>query len=148
MPLTSDEAIADVLRSVKTIALLGASHKPQRPSYRVMQFLLSHDYQVVPVNPGLSGTDLLGQRVYGSLAEVPCPIDMVDVFRNASHLPAIVDDTIGLGIGTLWTQLDVIDRAAAMRAESHGVRVIMDRCPAIEWPRLQAAGRLRTSQPD
>jgi len=143
MPLTSDQAIADILRSVKTIALLGASHKPQRPSYRVMQFLLSHDeYEVVPVNPGLSGTELLGQRVYGSLAEVPCPIDMVDVFRNASHLPSIVDDIIGLGIDTLWTQLDVIDEEAALRAERHGVRVVMDRCPAIEWPRLQKAGLL------
>jgi len=142
MPLTSDQAIADVLRSVKTIALLGASHKPQRPSHRVMQFLLSHDYKVVPVNPGLSGTELLGQRVYGSLAEVPCPIDMVDVFRNASHLPSIVEDTIGLRIGILWTQLEVIDEAACLRAECHGVRVVMDRCPAIEWPRLQAAGRL------
>ena len=140
MPLRSDQAIADVLRTVKTIALLGASNKPQRPSYRVMQFLLAHDFKVVPVNPVLSGTELLGQRVYGSLAEVPCPIDMVDVFRNASHLPAIVDEAIGLGIDTLWTQLDVIDENAAGHAERHGIRVVMDRCPAIEWPRLKRAG--------
>ena len=142
MPLSSDRAIADVLHTVKTIALLGASHKPQRPSFRVMQFLLSHNFKVVPVNPGLSGTELLGQRVYGSLAEVPCPIDMVDVFRNASHLPAIVDDVIGLGIHTLWTQLDVVDDEAARHAECHGIRVVMDRCPAIEWPRLKQAGLL------
>ena len=140
MPLSSDQAIADVLRTVKTVALLGASNKPQRPSYRVMQFLLSHNFKVVPVNPVLSGTELLGQRVYGSLAEVPCPIDMVDVFRNASHLPAIVDEAIGLGIDTLWTQLDVIDENAAAHAERHGIRVVMDRCPAIEWPRLKRAG--------
>jgi len=142
VPLSSDQAIADVLRTVKTVALLGASNKPQRPSYRVMQFLLSHNFKVVPVNPVLSGTELLGQRVYGSLAEVPCPIDMVDVFRNASHLPAIVDEAIGLGIDTLWTQLDVIDEKAAAHAERHGIRVIMDRCPAIEWPRLKQAGVL------
>ena len=142
MPLSSDQAIADVLRTVKTVALLGASNKPQRPSYRVMQFLLSHNFKVVPVNPVLSGTELLGQRVYGSLAEVPCPIDMVDVFRNASHLPAIVDEAIGLGIDTLWTQLDVIDEKAAAHAERHGIRVVMDRCPAIEWPRLKQAGVL------
>ena len=142
MPLSSDQAIADVLRTVKTVALLGASNKPQRPSYRVMQFLLAHNFKVVPVNPVLSGTELLGQRVYGSLAEVPCPIDMVDVFRNASHLPAIVDEAIGLGIDTLWTQLDVIDENAAAHAERHGIRVVMDRCPAIEWPRLKQAGVL------
>lgn len=139
MPLTSDQAIAEILRSVKTIALLGASHKPQRASYRVMQFLLSHGYNVVPVNPVLSGTQLQGRQVYGSLAEVPCSIDMIDVFRNASHLPEIVEDTIELGITILWTQLDVIDVDAARHAESHGIRVVMDRCPAIEWPRLRQA---------
>ena len=107
-----------------------------------MQFLLSHGFKVVPVNPGLSGTELQGQRVYGTLAEVPCPIDMIDVFRHASHLPAIVDDAISLGITTLWTQLDVIDDNAALHAEQHGIRVVMDRCPAIEWPRLKQAGML------
>ena len=142
MPLSSDQAIAGVLRSVNTIALLGASHKPQRPSYRVMQFLLDHGYRVTPVNPGLSGTELLGQTVYGSLTQVPGPVDMVDVFRHASHLPAIVDETINLGIGTLWTQLDVVDQEAARLAEQHGITVVMDRCPAIEWPRLQRLGLL------
>lgn len=142
MPLSSDQDIANVLASVKTIALLGASHKPQRPSYRVMQFLLSLDFQVVPVNPGLKGTQLLGQTVYASLSEVPWRIDMVDVFRNASYLAGIVDETIQLGIKTLWTQLDVIDEEAAAHAERHGIDVVMNRCPAIEWPRLQQAGLL------
>ena len=136
MPITSDHAIAEVLRTVKTIALLGASPRPERPSHRVMQFLLSQNFEVIPVNPGLSGTRLQGQLVYGSLSDIPHPIDMVDVFRNASYLPAIVDETIRLGIDTLWTQLDVIDEKAALHAEQHGVQVIMDRCPAIEWPRL------------
>jgi predicted CoA-binding protein len=127
---------------VKTIALLGASDKPQRPSHEVMRFLMLHEFKVVPVNPALVGTELLGQRVYGSLADVECPIDMVDVFRQAAHLPAIVDETIALGIGTLWTQLEVIDLEAAAHAERHGIRVVMDRCPAIEWPRLARAGFL------
>ena len=142
MPVTDDHAIADVLRTVKTIALLGASHKPVRPSYRVMRFLLAHDYRVIPVNPGLSGRDLQGQRVYRSLSEIPHTIDMVDVFRKPTYLPEIVDETIRLGIDTLWTQLDVIDDSAARLADRQGVRVIMDRCPAIEWPRLKQAGLL------
>ena len=142
MPLTSDQSIADMLQSVKTIGVLGASHKPQRPSFRVMEVLISHNYVVVPINPALSGTELLGQRVYGALAEVPFAIDMVDVFRNSSHLPTIVDDVIELGIRNLWTQLDVIDLQAASRAELHGIRVVMDRCLAIEMPRLKQAGLL------
>ncbi|MFT4519724.1 MAG: putative CoA-binding protein [Halioglobus sp.] len=142
MPIETDQSIADVLIRVKTVALLGASHKPQRPSHRVMQFLIAEGFTVIPVNPGLSSTLLLGQRVYASLAEIPCPVDMVDVFRNASYLPTIVDETIAQGIGTLWTQLDVVDEAACLRAEEHGIRVVMDRCPAIEIPRLKHAGLL------
>jgi predicted CoA-binding protein len=107
-----------------------------------MQFLLSHGYSVFPVNPGLAGSELLGQRVYASLGEIPGPIDMVDVFRNASFLPGIVEETIRKDIPMLWTQLDVIDEAAALRAEKHGIRVVMNRCPAIEWPRLRRAGLL------
>lgn len=108
----------------------------------MMQFLLAHGYTVFPVNPGLAGAQLLGQRVYASLGEVPEPVDMVDVFRNASFLPGIVDETINKNIPMLWTQLDVIDDAAANRAENHGIRVVMNRCPAIEWPRLRQAGLL------
>ncbi len=142
MPLTSDRDIAEVLRSVKTIALLGASHKPERPSYEVMTFLLDHGYTVIPVNPGLAGTKLQGQTVYESLEAIPQSVDMVDVFRNASFLPAIVENTISEGIGTIWTQLNVIDEAAAAHAESNGITIIMDRCPAIEWPRFRQSGLL------
>jgi len=142
MPLSDDRAIASVLESAKTIALLGASHNPARPSHRVMQFLLSHGYTVFPVNPGLADSELLGRRVYASLANVPGPIDMVDVFRNASFLPHIVEETIDNGVPMLWTQLGVIDEAAALHAEKNGIRVVMDRCPAIEWPRLRQAGLL------
>jgi predicted CoA-binding protein len=142
MALTTDKDIAEVLRSVKTIALLGASHKPERPSYKVMSFLLQHGYTVIPVNPALAGKRLQGQIVYPSLEAIVQPVDMVDVFRNASYLPAIVEKTISQGIGTIWTQLDVIDEAAAAHAENHGITVIMDRCPAIEWPRLAQSGLL------
>jgi predicted CoA-binding protein len=142
MPLTSDTEIAWVLRSVKRIALLGASPKPERPSYEVLDFLLRCGYQVYPVNPGIAGSDILGQRVYATLADLPEAVDMVDVFRNASFLPAVVDEVIDCGIGILWTQLGVVDAPAAQRAEQAGVRVVMDRCPAIEWPRLQWAGLL------
>ncbi|EED30440.1 protein YccU [gamma proteobacterium NOR5-3] len=142
MPLSADADIADVLRSVKTVALLGASAKPARPSYSVMQFLLSKGYLVLPVNPGLAGTELLGQRVYGTLADIPQRVDMVDVFRNASFLGEIVEEAIQCKAGILWTQLDVVDYAAAARAEAQGIAVVMDRCPAIEWPRLHAAGLL------
>ena len=142
MPLETDRDIAEVLRSVNSVALLGASHKPERPSYEVMQFLLLKGYTVYPVNPGLAGTDLLGRRVYGALSDIPLRIDMVDVFRNARFLAQIVDEVIQCKAGTLWTQLDVVDLDAARHAEKTGVRVVMNRCPASEWPRLNAAGLL------
>lgn len=135
-----DRDIARVLSSTRTIALLGASAKPSRPSYEVMAFLLQQSYEVLPVNPGLAGHTLQGRLVYASLADIPVPIDMVDVFRNAVHLPEIVDEAIGVGAGVLWTQLDVVDQRAAATARNAGMQVIMDRCPAIEIPRLRAAG--------
>lgn len=142
MPLTSDKDIANVLRSVKTIALLGASHKPERPSYEVMAFLLEHGYTVIPVNPALAGTELQGQRVYESLETIPQRVDMIDIFRNASFLPVIVEQAISEGINIIWAQLGVVDEIAAAHAESNGITVIMDRCPAIEWPRLKQFGLL------
>ena len=142
MTMTSDKDIARVLFDTRTIALLGASDKTQRPSHGVMVFLLQHGYEVFPVNPELAGQTLLGQKVYASLAEIPVAIDMVDVFRNAVYLPGIVDEAIKVGARTLWTQLDVVNDSAAARAESAGMNVVMDRCPAIELPRLRAAGLL------
>ena len=143
MPLTQDVEIARILCSTRTIALLGASARSQRPSHRVMQFLLDHGFEVYPVNPGLAGQMLLGRTVYASLADIPESIDMLDVFRNAAYLPQIVDESIASCVKTLWTQLDVVDVAAASKAELAGLDVVMDRCPAIELPRLQAAGLVR-----
>lgn len=147
VPLTSDMDIARVLRDARTIAVLGASHKPARPSYQVMDYLLTQHCTVYPVNPGLAGQTVLGKTVYGSLRDIPEAIDMVDVFRQSQYLPEIVDDVVAVGASVLWTQLGVIDANAAAKAEHHGVEVIMDRCPAIEGPRLAALGLLDLQSP-
>ena len=140
MPLEADVDIARVLLNTRTIALLGASHKPERPSHEVMRFLLASGYQVYPVNPGLAGQQLLGCTVYRDLGAVPVPLGMVDVFRQSRYLGGIVSEAIAIGAKTLWTQLAVVDMAAAGAAEQAGLEVVMDRCPAIELPRLRAAG--------
>ena len=142
MPVSADADIARVLSDTRSIALLGASHKPERPSHRVMQYLLDQGYEVYPVNPGLAGQSLLGRTVYASLADIPVAVDMVDVFRQPRFLPDIVRQAIAIGASTLWTQLGVVDAAAAVDAEQAGLDVVMDRCPAIEGPRLQSQGLL------
>jgi len=144
MPLKEDSEIAEVLRSTRSIALTGASHKPSRPSYEVMEFLLLQGYTVYPINPALAGRQLLGQTVFASLAGVPERVDMLDVFRNPAFLPEIVDEAIACQVPVLWTQLGVVDDAAARRAEDNGIRVVMDRCPKIELPRLARGGLLET----
>ncbi len=138
MHMSSDNEIRDILQSVKTIALLGASPKPERPSNGVMKFLLDRGYHVIPVNPGQVGKTIHGQQVVAELADINEPIDMVDVFRASYSLPGIVDEILALKHrpAVLWTQLDVVNEEAAKKAEEAGLKVVMDRCPAIEYPRL------------
>jgi hypothetical protein len=138
MTATDEALIRSVLTSVRTIALLGASPKPERPSYGVMRFLLARGYDVHPVNPGQAGGQILGRTVHAAMSDIPVPIDMVDVFRASEALPAIVDELLALEPRprVLWTQLGVRDNAQAARASAAGVSVIQDRCPAIEIPRL------------
>jgi len=142
MRLESDEAIAHLLAQVKRIALVGASAKPKRPSHRVMQFLLDEGYEVIPINPGLAGQKLLGQTVHASLADLPTSVDMADIFRDAASLPEVTQDVVAAGIPAMWTQLGVVHSEAERTATVAGLQVVMDRCPAIEIPRLRDAGLL------
>ncbi len=144
MPLTSDRDIADLLSTTRSIALIGASAKAERPSHRVLAFLVQAGYQVYPVNPGLAGSEICGRPVFSSLSEIPVLIDMVDVFRQPHYLADIVEQAIEIEAGAIWTQLGVVDEQAARRAEAAGMVVVMDKCPAIELPRLQAAGAMPT----
>ncbi len=133
-----DGYLADILRETRTVALVGASPKPERPSHRVMAFLLRKGYRVIPVNPGQAGRTILDQPVVARLADIAEPIDMVDVFRTPAALPGLVDEILGLPRlpKSIWGQLSVRDDQAAAKAEAAGIKVVMDRCPAIEYPRL------------
>jgi predicted CoA-binding protein len=131
-----DAYLRDILTSVRTIAIVGASPRQNRASHRVMRFLQRHGYRAIPVNPFAVGSDILGEHVYASLAEIDEPIDMVDIFRRSEAAGAVVDDTIAIDARVVWMQLDVRDDVAARRAEARGLKVVMDRCPAIEIPRL------------
>ena len=142
MRLESDEAIVQLLEQVKRIALVGASAKPERPSHRVMQFLLDEGYEVLPINPGLAGQNLLGQTVYASLADLPTSVDMADIFRDAASLPEVTQDVVAAGIPAMWTQLGVVHSQAEHAALDAGLQLVVDRCPAIEIPRLRDAGLL------
>jgi predicted CoA-binding protein len=136
-----DAYIADILRSVKTIALVGASPNPARPSNEVMAYLLSRGYRVIPVNPGLAGKQIHGQAVHARLGDIGEPIDMIDVFRAPEYLKSVVDEALALMPlpRVMWGQLEVRDDTAAKAAEAAGIKVVMNRCPAIEIPRLHAA---------
>lgn len=135
-----DYFLREILTDTKTIALVGASPNAERPSYRVMAFLLRKGYTVYPVNPGHAGKEIQGQTVYAKLADVPLPVDMIDVFRAADQLPAVIDEVLALPQlpKVIWGQLSVRDDFAAAKAEAKGIKVVMDRCPAIEYPRLVA----------
>lgn len=136
----SDAYLRDILTSAKSIAIVGASPRPHRPSHGVMRFLQRHGYRCIPVNPNAKG-EILGERVRASLAEIAEPIEMVDIFRRSEMAGAAVDDAIAIGATAIWMQLGVRDNEAAARAEAHGLKVVMNRCPAIEIPRLKIGGR-------
>jgi len=136
MPLTRDEDIADLLRNARTIAVVGASDRPDRASYGVMKFLQEWGYRVLPVNPQITGAHVLGEFVWRELAQIGVPIDIVDIFRRSEMAGEAVDQAIFVGAKAVWMQLGVIDEEAAARAEAAGLTVVMDRCPHIEIPRL------------
>ncbi len=131
-----DALLRRILREVKTIAMVGASPDWNRPSYFAMKYLQIKGYRVIPVNPKAAGQEILGERVYASLRDVPEKVDMVDIFRTAAAVPPIVEEAIAIGAKVVWMQLGVRHDAAARRAEAAGLTVIMNRCPKIEYGRL------------
>ena len=139
MPLTSDQDIAHLLSRVRTIALVGASDRPDRPSYGVMRYLQSHGYRVFPVNPQITGEHVHGEYVWRELSQIGEPIDMVDIFRRSQAAGEAVDEAIAVGAKAVWMQIGVINHDAAARAEAAGLQVVMDRCPKIDIPRLNVA---------
>jgi predicted CoA-binding protein len=131
-----DAYLRNILTTARTIAVVGASPRPERPSHRVMAYLQRHGYRAIPVNPNAAGAAINGETCYASLAEVPEAVDMVDVFRRSELAGGVVDEAIAKGAKTVWMQLGVRDDSAAARAEASGIEVVMNRCPAIEIPRL------------
>ena len=131
-----DTYLRGILRTSHTIAMVGASANWNRPSYFAMKYLLDRGYEVIPVNPAAAGQEILGQKVYGSLGELPRKVDMVDIFRNSEAAGPITDAAIEHGAKVVWMQLGVVNEAAARRAEDAGLKVVMNRCPKIEHSRL------------
>jgi predicted CoA-binding protein len=136
MPLNDPQEIAELLGNVRTIALVGASDRPDRASNGVMKFLQDHGYRVIPVNPTITGEHLHGEYVWRELAQIGEPIDMVDIFRRSSEVLPIVEQAIAIGAKAVWMQLGVVDEVAAAKAEAAGLKVVMDHCPKIEIMRL------------
>jgi predicted CoA-binding protein len=133
-----DSYLHEILTRTRAIAIIGASDDPARPSYEVLQYLLERGYRIKLVNPKLAGQTILGAPVYGTLAEVPGPIDMIDVFRNNAAIPEIIEDVLTLPYhpAAIWMQIGVRVDEAARKAEAAGIEVVMDRCPKIEIARL------------
>jgi len=136
MPLTRGEDIARLLTNARTIAMVGASDRPERPSYGVMKFLQDWGYRVIPVNPQITGEHVHGEFVWRELAQLGVPIDIVDIFRRPEAAAEAVEQAIFVGAKAVWMQIGVINEEAAAKAEAAGLQVVMDRCPKIEIPRL------------
>jgi hypothetical protein len=135
-----DSYIRGILNTVKTIAMVGASAKDNRPSYLAFKYLLERDYNMIPINPGLAGKELLGRKIYAKLADVPEPIDMVDIFRAATYAVPVVQEALALDPRprVIWMQLTIRNDEAAALAEANGIKVVMNRCPKIEYGRLSS----------
>jgi predicted CoA-binding protein len=132
----TDDYLRGILRGIRTIAMVGASEHWNRPSYFVMKYLQSKGFRVIPVNPRAGAAEILGEKVYPSLADIPDAIDMVDIFRRSAEAPAIVDAAIAKGAKVVWMQIGVRNDDAARKAEQAGLKVVMNRCPKIEYSRL------------
>jgi uncharacterized protein len=143
MPLTDPTAIRELLAETRTIALVGASDRPDRPSYGVMRVLQDWGYRVLPVNPQITGEHVHGEYVWRELAQIGEPIDLVDIFRRPQAAGDAVDEAIAIGAKAVWMQIGVVNHEAAARAEEAGLKVVMDRCPAIDLPRLSVPKRNR-----
>ncbi len=139
MPLTADEDIAELLTDARTIALVGASDRPDRASHGVMKALQAHGYRVIPVNPQITGEHVLGEFVWRELSQIGVPIDIVDIFRRPQAAGEAVDQAIAIGAKAVWLQLGIVNEEAAARAEAAGLKVVMDRCIKIELRRLEIA---------
>ena len=137
MPLTSDSEIAALLAETRTIAMIGASDRPDRPSSGVMKFLVDHGYRVLPVNPQITGEHIHGEYIWRELGQIGEPIDMVDIFRRPIAAGEAVDEAIAVGAKSVWLQIGVINEEAAARAEAAGLAVVMNKCPKLEIPRLR-----------
>jgi predicted CoA-binding protein len=135
-----DSYIRGILNTVKTIAMVGISPKDNRPSYFAFKYLLERGYRMIPVNPGQAGNEILGQKVYAKLGDIPEPVDMVDIFRASQYAPAIVDEALQLQPKpqVIWMQLGVRNDEAAAKAEASSLKVVMNRCPKIEYGRLSS----------
>jgi len=140
----TDDFFCDLFRRVGTIAVVGFSANPQRPSHDVASYLHALGFRIIPVNPGLAGQTHLGETVYPDLSSIPLDVDMVDIFRRAEAVPAIVEDALSrwTDLRVVWMQLGIAHAAAAQKASDRGVTVIENRCPKIELPRLFRAGKL------
>jgi predicted CoA-binding protein len=135
-----DSYIRGILNTVKTIAMVGVSPKDNRPSYFAFKYLLERGYRMIPVNPGQAGKEILGQKVYATLNDIPFPVDMIDIFRASKYAMGVVDEALALDPKpqVIWMQLTVRDDAAAAKAEAAGLKVVMNRCPKIEYGRLSS----------
>lgn len=134
MLITADTELKRLFETVRTIAVVGCSPRPERPGHYVAKYLQDLGYRIIPVNPGQ--TEILGEKCYASLRDIPEPVDMVDCFRRAEDIPPVVEDAIAIGAKFVWMQLGIVNEEAAQRAIAAGIGVVMDRCPKIDYPRL------------